>query len=295
MSLSTQGMPTQQQAGIVRRIWHVPVSRARWLWLSVCALCCAVILVLYIHAIETQAFPGPLHEPLRSFGIVAFCLVLAAASYTLRRRFARGLPGKVQDWLWMHIWVGWTGVLIVLLHENFLHILHDYCQNMSCLTESYAGTSALLALALLVITGIIGRLLDMRQARLIALDASTNGAGIARGIEERMLELEYVIERLCAGKSEVFQTYCMGGIEHAQASALENVERRIPTQERADFVRAKETLLRYAQLAASLQRQQRGRLMMRSWRYVHIVLASLALLIILYHCLMETAVNLLHL
>lgn len=294
MSMSTQGAPTQQPV-VKRRIWHVPVSRTRWLWLFACLLCYAVVLILYIHAIDTQPFAGPFNDPLRLFGVVAFCLVLGAAAYALRRRFARSLPGKVQDWLWMHIWVGGTAILIALLHENFLHILHGYCQNMSCFTEGYAGTSALLALFLLVLSGIIGRFIDIWQAHTIAQDASTNGVGIARAIEERMLELEYGIERLCAGKSDTFQAYCMNRLEHALTPGQDDAEQRISTRERGDFLQAKEMLQTYTQLALSLQRQRRARSMMRTWRSVHIVLASIALLVILYHCLMEIAISLLHL
>ena len=131
-----------------RRVWNGPTSRARGLWLLLCAGLYLIILVWYFYAIKTQPFAGPFNDPLRLFGIIAFCLVLATAAYTLRRRFTRSLPGKVQDWLWMHMWVGITAVLIALLHENFTHILHNYCQNASCFTQSYAGTSALLALDL---------------------------------------------------------------------------------------------------------------------------------------------------
>src|SRR5439155_1158531 len=155
-------------------------------------------LAAYLITIKTQPFPGPLNDPLRSFGILAFLLVLATATYSLRRRFARGLPGMARDWLWMHTWIGITAVLIALLHENYTHILHDYCQNVNCLTQSYWGTSALLALIFLVLSGIFGRLLDSWQARVIARDASINAVGSARALEESILELEYTVERLSA-------------------------------------------------------------------------------------------------
>ncbi|HET8840904.1 MAG TPA: hypothetical protein VFN35_05520, partial [Ktedonobacteraceae bacterium] len=179
-----------------RRLWSAPISPARWFWLVVALLLAGGIVYLYISAVTTQSFAGPFTDPLRSFGIVAFALVLVTASYSLRRRFARSLPGKVQAWLWMHTWLGCAAIIIALLHENFTHILRNYCQNASCLTEAYGGTSALLALGFLVISGIVGRLLDRWQARLIAGDASTNGAGIVQAIEESLLEQEYTIERL---------------------------------------------------------------------------------------------------
>ena len=188
MSISTKASsPQSAQNQPMRRIWKTPTSGARWLWLALSLLLYVIIFALYLVAIKTQAFPGPFNEPLLSFGSVAFLLVLATAAYSLRRRFARSLPGKAQAWLWMHTWIGIVALLIVLLHENFKHVLNNYCQNLSCFTYAYWGASALLALAILVLTGIVGRLLDTWQAHTIARDASANGVGIARSIEERIL------------------------------------------------------------------------------------------------------------
>src|SRR5579885_2071890 len=142
--------PVAPQAGVSRgsrgRIWNAPTSRARWLWLLSCALLYLIILAWYFYAIRTQPFPGPFNDPLRLFGLIAFCLVLITAAYTLRRRFARGLPGKVQDWLWMHTWIGISAILIALLHETFIGITNNFCQNLTCLTDANWGLSALFAL-----------------------------------------------------------------------------------------------------------------------------------------------------
>jgi len=273
-----------------RRIWKAPISKAWWIWLALSILLYGSILAVYLIAIKTQPFAGPFSDPLRSFGILALVLVLVAASYSLRRRFVRGLPGMARAWLWMHIWIGITAVLVALLHENFDHILRDYCQNASCFTQAYGGTSALFALILLVASGITGRLLDVWQAHGIARDASTNGVGIVQAIEQRILELEYTVERLSAGKSEAFKNYCMQALEHASNPGIPN----LAPNEQADFQRAQETVTIYARLVQSLQRQNRARLIIRTWRYVHIVLACLALLIILYHGILESLTNVLH-
>jgi uncharacterized membrane protein len=292
MSIATK--PSIQQAHRPqRRIWSVPISRARWLWLLPCILLYAGIYAWYLYAIKTQPFPGPFNDPLRLFGIIAFSMVLATAAYSLRRRFVRGLPGKAQDWLWMHIWVGITAVLIALLHENYIHILHDYCQNLRCFTQADAGTSALFALILLVVSGIAGRLLDMWQTRIISHDASTNGVGIVQTIEERILELEYTIERLCAGKSEPFKAYCMQALEHG--GEIPAIVPSLAATEQSDFQRARDTLLIYAHLVQSLQQQKRARFIIRTWRSIHMVLASLALIIILFHGVTELLTNVFHL
>jgi hypothetical protein len=286
MSLATKSSASVRTQG---RIWRVPISKARWYWLAASMVLYVIILVWYLFAIRTQQFAGPFNDPLRLFGIVAFILVLATAAYALRRRFVRGLPGKVQDWLWMHTWVGIITILIALLHENFAHVTHDFCQNLTCFSNSYWGTAALFALLFLVVSGVVGRLLDMWQAHIIASEASTNGVGIVRALEERILELEYVVERLCAGKSEPFKQYCMQAIE-GNATAVPS----LTPNEQVDFQRAYETLTTRSSLIASLQREQRARQLIRTWRTVHMVLAGLALLIILYHSSMELLTSVFH-
>jgi hypothetical protein len=251
----------------------------------------ASIALLYVFALATQPFPGPFNDPLRGFGIVAFALVLATATYTLRRRFARNLPGKAQAWLWMHTWLGCAAILVALLHENFAPILRDYCQNASCLTNAYGGTSALLALFILVASGIAGRLLDRWQARLIARDASTNGAGIVQTLEEHMLEQEYRIERLCAGKSDPFKQYCLLALENPQAPAPLPA---LDSREQGDFLNAREALAVHARLADSREKQRRARLIMRAWRIVHSAFAVLALIIIGFHAIAELITSVLH-
>ncbi len=283
---SKQSLPAQ------RRVWKAPTTKAWWIWLAVSLLLYGSVYAVYLIAIKTQPFPGPLNDPLRSFGILAFLLVLATATYSLRRRFARGLPGMARDWLWMHTWIGITAVLIALLHENYTHILHDYCQNVNCLTQSYWGTSALLALIFLVLSGILGRLLDFWQARVIARDASINGVGIARALEEQILELEYTVERLSAGKSEQFKAFCLHAFE--APGSLPSEMPMLEPGEQADFQRAYEILTTRESLAQSLQKQRRARMIIRSWRSVHIVLACLALMIILFHGVMELLINVLH-
>ena len=277
--------PSQPKPSARRSIWRVPRSKASWQWLLLCLLLYGAIFAWYLSAIHTQPFAGPFAEPLRTFGIVAFVLVLGTASYSLRRRFVRGLPGKAQDWLWMHTWIGVTSLLIAFLHENYTHIFHDYCTDLSCFTQAEGGTSALFALLLLVVSGIVGRFLDRTQTHIIAQEANTNGVGIIKTVEESLLELEYTIERLCAGKSEQFKQYAAPVLEYQRR--LPSMMPVISADEQKDFQKLQDTLGRYLRLRQSLQRQRRAVHTIRIWRSVHIVLACVALLIILFHGGME--------
>ncbi|HVB74508.1 MAG TPA: hypothetical protein VNE38_13215 [Ktedonobacteraceae bacterium] len=275
--------PGQERS--VRRIWKTPGSKANWLFLAISLLTLGWVYLLYRNAIATQLYPGPYNAPFRQFGIVSFVLVLLVAAYTLRRRFARGLPGKVQGWLWLHVWFGIISVIITCMHENFLNIIHDIEWTKTRFIEYYFGTSALYALLLLVVTGVIGRLLDMLQARVIAGEADTNGVGINRSVEERLFELSLTVERLIAGKSTQFQQYCQQALrlQSALPASLPTVNAR----EVSDFQRVYEVLSERTRLGRSLQRQQRARRIIRAWRYIHIPLACLAVLVIGFHSAIE--------
>lgn len=272
------------EPGSSRRFWKTPGSIYNWIFLVSALFLLGCIALIYRSAIATQQYPGPANDPLREFGIVAFVLVLLVAAYTLRRRFVRTLPGKVQNWLWLHIWFGAVCILIACLHENFQNITHDFSFLSERFTEAAFGTSALYALLLLVLSGVIGRLLDIWQARVIAHEADTNGAGIARAVEERLHELALAIERLSAGKSGPFKEYCALVLQNdAPPRPLPGLQR----SETGDFQRVGILLDERARLLHSLHRQRRAHLIIRAWRYIHILLACAALAIIAYHSLFE--------
>ena len=289
MALTTK--PTQSPQPL-RRIWKAPTSVARWYWLASSIVLYIGITAWYFYALKTQQYPGPINDPLRLFGIIAYIMVLSTAIYSLRRRFIHNLPGRVQDWLWMHIWFGIASVLIVFMHENYAYITHEYCLRLSCFTTEYFATSALFALIFLVVSGIVGRLLDSWQTRVIAREASSNGVGIARTLEERLLELEYSIERYCAGKSDAFKDYCKQALRGVSGTTKYIPD--IAGHEQKDLERVLETLTIHKQLGQSLQRQHRARFIISTWRSIHIVLASLSLLVISYHAIMELLANVFH-
>ncbi|GAC1358399.1 MAG: hypothetical protein NVS2B12_16540 [Ktedonobacteraceae bacterium] len=293
MALTTRDPETAQpQRHTLRRLWKAPISAARWYWLAASIALYIGISAWYFYTLKTQQYPGPINDPLRLFGILAYVLVLGTAIYSLRRRFIRSLPGRVQDWLWMHTWFGIASVLIVFMHENYARITHEYCLQPGCLRDEYLATGALYALILLVVSGIAGRLLDNWQTRIIAREASGNGVGISRTVEARLLELEYSIERYCAGKSDDFKSYCARAMRGRTRRA--NGAPEVMAHEQSDLQRVQETLTLRARLTQSLHRQRRAQNIIVVWRGVHIVIAILALLIISYHAIMELLANVLH-
>ena len=277
MSISTQAPKVQtlpsSQSRRRRRLWRVPHSNVWWISLLVALLLYGLIFAYFVKTGGFADKPGTGSLP--RLGIIAFFLLPIPLAYTLRRRFFRTLPGKAQDWLWVHTWTGITILLTIMLHANFYYVLRGYCYSSACLTSFYGGPIALDGLFLLIASGIIGRVLDWRLARKIANDASSNGVGIVEALHERLRELEYTVERLFAGKSEAFKYYCRQALHQDIRSSLPYPQ--LPPREQSDFQRAGLVLATRAHLLQSLQQQQQARFLMRRWRTVHRTLACVAL------------------
>ena len=286
MSTNTSKQPAE------RRVWHTPTSKAALYWFLFGLLFCALFYLLYLVLFKAPIFTGPWFDKVFRAGVFSYLMIVAVSMYALRTRFIRSLPWKSQNWVWMHIWLGIAAVLLALLHADFRFVLHGYCANLSCVTDHYWGMPSLYGLIFIAVSGGIGRLLDMWQTRVIAHDASTNGVGISKAIKDRLLELEYIVERFSAGKSEPFKQYCAAAMESiGQLPA--NLANLAP-KEQADFQRAYEALGEHARLAASLKKQHQAHVIFRSWRYTHMVLVPLALVIITYHGIAELLINVLH-
>jgi hypothetical protein len=291
MSVATKPPIAEQRP--LRRLWKSPRSKIKWISLLVVAFYYLGVLLLYLQAMKQRSFSDlPGTGSLSKFGFLILGTVMFALTYTLRRRFMRFLPGKAQDWLWVHNWLGIAAVLIAFLHSNFSHVLHDYCFSYQCLHSEYFGPFALYGLLLLVSCGIAGRLIDLRQTRIIAQEASSNGVGIVQALEERVLELRYTVERLYAGKSAAFKQACIQALNRQKEATfdsaplladLQAVLPSLPPGEQLDFQRAGQILSERARLLQSMWRQQRAQQLMRRWRTLHIVLACLALAAIGLH------------
>lgn len=280
MTAPTQApTPTSAPQRPIQRLWRVPYTAVWWRSLLVALLLYGAIFLYFLKlgGLGYQAGTGPLSR----FGIIALGLLTIPLAYTLRRRFFRALPGKAQDWLWVHIWFGIVILLTIFLHSNFYNVLREYCYSPKCLAPYYGGPIALDGLLLLVVSGIIGRLLDWRLGRVIAQDASRNGVGIVEALQVRLRESESMVERLLAGKSESFKQYCQLALK--QDTLAEPSYPQLLVQELTDFQRACEVLAERTRISQSLHHQRRARLLMHRWRVIHRILACVALTAIGFH------------
>ena len=119
----------------MQRIWKTPSSKWKWLFLLLALIIIGILIMLYRSAIATEQDAGPGDDPFRLMGITAYILVLIVTAYTLRRRFVRSLPGKVQNWLWLHIWLGIISVIIASMHDMFQSVTYDLEFTMERFTE----------------------------------------------------------------------------------------------------------------------------------------------------------------
>lgn len=288
---------SQSSTRTYKKVWYARASLAKWYWFAGSAALYLLLLGWCSYALHMGQEAEPFEDPFRLFGICSFALVLLSASYTLRRRFARALPGKVQNWLWMHTWLGIITILVALLHENYAYLTHDFLQRLSDLQEAHWGPAALFALILLVLSGIVGRLIDQWQTHRLAYEAATNGVGIAQAVEERILVLEETIERLCAGKSTAFKNYCQKRLKARGRNHSERFttnQAALSPRERSDLQRAENALDEQATLLISLQRQRKAQRAIRRWRVLHMLIASLSLLVICYHSIIELLITVFH-
>jgi hypothetical protein len=269
------------------RLWHTPTSKAARYWLIFAAGYTALFYILYLILlhVKTRFITGPFFDVVFRCGVMSYLMILAVAAYSLRARFFHGLPWKAQNWVWAHMWVGMASLLLALLHADFRFILHFECSGFSCVTDTYLALPALYGLLFLVVSGVVGRMLDRWQTSIIAQEASTNGVGIANAIPARLAELEFIVERLSAGKSDAFKHYCERAL--ACSGVLPTERPPIPPHEQADAQRASVALVEHARLVASQHRQNGARTIFKTWRKMHMVLVPLILLIISYHGIAE--------
>ena len=293
MATTIKPSSSSSTSRVTRGLWHTPTSKAALFWFLFAFLYCLLFYVLYAVLFNAHIFTGPWFDRVFRVGVMSYIAIVAVSAYSLRTRFLHNMPWKAQNWVWMHIWIGLAAVFLALLHAAYAFVTYWDCKpQQNCIIAHFWGMPSLYGLIFIVLSGIVGRLLDMWQTRVIARDASTNGVGIAKAIRARLVELRYVIERYTAGKSEPFKNYCAVAMQ--SIGQLPVVVPTLAPQEQPDFQRAHAALQDHARLAASLRQQEMARRIFKVWRYIHMSLVPLALIIITYHGVAELLVNVLH-
>jgi len=145
------------------------------------SLGCFAYLFRNYYAVNRSIRPlQAIHELLRptgavglSCGIAAALCILANLSYLERRRASSWLPGSLSQWMRLHVVTGFGALGLALIHSAYLPV-------------NTVGGRSLLALALVVVTGTIGRYIYSLVPH--------NAAGGDLGLAELDRELSVICE-----------------------------------------------------------------------------------------------------
>jgi dihydropyrimidine dehydrogenase (NAD+) subunit PreT len=237
---------------------------------------------------------SPWHELLRpsgpvglGFGIAACALILVNLAYLLRRsRLGERLPGSLKAWMTSHVVTGILATLLVVLHGAMA-------------PRNTIGGQAFAALAVLLVTGAIGRWfysfvpraangrelqVDEVRARLAALSSEwdRDGRGLADAVRAEIDALAgaapwrgHFLRRawaLAAGESQL-----RAAVARVRSEAR---ARDVPPDQIARLVALTREAHRAALMAAHYE-DLRG--LLSSWRFVHRWMALLMVLLAAWH------------
>jgi thioredoxin reductase len=262
------------------------------------------LLVLLVHRLlraEYYALPAAArassewHDVLRPqgqlgllAGVAAVGLFFANLCYLARRspRFGRRLPGSLKSWMNAHIATGLAACLLAMLHSGFL--LRDT-----------AGGHALLAMAVVVVTGLVGRWfysfvpraqngrqqnLEELQSKVTAIAGEWDRTGAGFGSEVRLM-VEGLAESARFGRGFVARLL---GLLRAEIHLRREMARlRVKAREegipQAEVSHVLGLAWQSHRVAMQLSHYEEVRGILSTWRWMHRWLALLLLLLLVVH------------
>ena len=205
-------------------------------------------------------------------GILAVLLILFVITYSLRRRMARGMPGRLDNWLLAHIYLGLLALFIIALHAEF-----RFGWNYS--------TAGMIFLVLVIVTGIIGRYFYANIPSSIAAEQEN--------VLSRVDKVTKSINELLAGKSRAFQKIIGTELNtpsplSTQANYWEELLSKgeiVQEEERGDFKKAVLLLEEKAKLESQSISQLKYRPLFRGWLTAHLIVTAGLIVMIPLHIL----------
>jgi hypothetical protein len=223
-----------------------------------------------------------------AFGLAACALFACNLAYLLRRspRWGRLLPGSLKLWMSSHVLTGLFALLCVLVHAGFS-------------AKNTVGGHALLALAIVVVTGSIGRYLysfvpraangrevdlDDLRTRLATLSGEwdRDGRGFGAQVRDRVDGL-IAASRWRAGLLARVAALVIGHFRlrlSLRRLRAEGRRRRVPQREIDRMLRLARRAYR---LTLVVTHYEEVRAVLSSWRYFHRWLALLMVLLAAVH------------
>ena len=222
------------------------------------------------------------------YGVIGSIIIVVLMYFGVRKRRYKSSLGTLENWLHAHIYLGILVFFIILFHSGFR--FHDR-----------VATAALILLALVFVSGIIGVLLYTYVPPLLT-DVESKLS--AEQISSQINQLAQVIRRLAADKSPAFRDYSLNLLRMEQpkslagwrimapalsprartvATPLASDLELIPLGERAEFIQLLALANQMKDLRETLIHKQRYINIMAAWLYVHVPLSFAMLVAIFAH------------
>ena len=207
-----------------------------------------------------------------SLGIIAVLIILFIMTYSLRKRLARGIPGRLDKWLWAHIYLGILALFIVALHAEF-RFGWDY------------NTIAVIFLVLVIATGAIGRYFYSS----IPTKMMSDQENVLKKLDEVMDSIDGIL----AGKSKPFQkiigaelnTPSLISTKPGYWDGIRSSAEIIPDEEKEEFEKAVSLLEQKVKLESQSVSQMHYKPLFQGWLAVHLLVTMGLIVFVPLHIL----------
>gem|GEM_PF-4733066 len=226
----------------------------------------ASVVTYVVYARVTRRLPSRGYTDLGLWlGGVGTFLFLGAVAYAWRKRAGQErLPGRLQTWLRLHVWMSAAGFVAVLLHAGF-HF------------DGHPGTVTMLLLLLTLVSGVVGWVLYLKVPGGVATGV---GNLAVRASRARLDTLARELEDEAAGRSDPFAAYVAKALGRPSPGHTPGT---VLPEEKAAFARVKVLADERRHAIDRLAQQERLRNRLRSWLWAHVPLAIVFLLAIPWH------------
>lgn len=243
------------------------MSRAHLGWLTCFLIVAGVFLALRVQMGNFIEVAGVSITPINQ-GEIGAVFLLFAAAYLFRKRLGIGVFGRLDAWLWAHVYLGALGLLFVWFHSR---------QRFS--SEAWLPNAAMIVLILTAFSGLAGRLLYVVVPRRLGHLPDYDPPA---ALQARIAALETAAAAHAAFKSAHFQALyerlLRRPLDFAPAAPgwaeVQRGRAGLAADEAADFDRAATLLRQRGKLLWTLGRRRRYRQLLDGWWLVHLGLTE---------------------
>lgn len=255
----------------------------RWRWIAL-ALLAALGAVFAWFALDGEIHGGTAIGLV--LGFLALGLILLLLAFGVRKRAYKSRFGRLETWLQSHVYLGLLSLAVVLFHTGWRF-------------EDRLAVAALVALVLVVATGLVGAVLYTTVPRLLTEVESDLAPA---EMSDRLNQIAASMARLAAGKSAAFQRIQSSVLAESTPGTLagwrivftgrrkdrpvagegpgwQALLGRVERTEQEDLRRLLVLSRQHKELHQRLVYQQRYRNLLDAWLWLHLPL-SLALLVL---------------